>query len=231
MIRLFVTQDLSENTQIEPDVKQAHYLTHVMRLKDKEIVTVFNGRDGEWLAEIQTVSKKKTMLLVQSQSASQMYRKTCILCPAIIKKENMDLVLQKATELGATAIYPMITQRTVVRGFNVERALAIVREACEQCERNDVPVIHEPVPLEDILDMFTSEITLVHLAERATDTTLLDKTCKPAFLIGPEGGFTDTENAQIARYPSVKRVHLGTTVLRAETAAIGVLAAWQFRLI
>ncbi len=230
MIRLFVHQDLFAGNIIIPDVKQAHYLTHVMRLKDKDIVSLFNGRDGEWEAEIQLVSKKKTVLSVQQQTVPQMERSACILCPAIIKKENMDLILQKATELGVTEIYPMITQRTVVRGFNVKRAVSIVHEACEQCERNDIPVVHEPQLLDDVLQVLGPKATIVHLAERATDSVLLDKNIVPAFLIGPEGGFADIENEKIGRCANVCRIHLGSTILRAETAAIGVLAAWQFRL-
>ncbi len=230
MIRLFVQSELLTGRVIEPDMKQAHYLTHVMRLKEKDVLSLFNGRDGEWMAEIQLCGKKKIILSVQTQIAPQMKRARCILCPAIIKKENMDLVLQKATELGVTEIYPMITQRTVVRGFNVQRAQSIIYEACEQCERNDVPILHAPQELDEILRAFDETITPVHLVERITQTTLLDKDIIPAFLIGPEGGFTDLENKKIMRNQSVKQLHLGTTILRAETAAIGVLAAWQFRL-
>ncbi len=230
MIRLYVNDDLTNGVTIEPDVKQSHYLTNVMRLKSGDVIGIFNGRNGEWTAEIQMPSKKRTILVVQNQTVPQMTRPACILCPAVIKKENMDLILQKATELGVTAIFPMITERTVVRGFNLERAESIIREACEQCERNDVPTICEPKRLDDLLQFIDKEVKIVHLVERDTSNNNLKPTDVPAFLIGPEGGFTVAENSKISRCENVCKLHLGTTILRAETAAIGVLAAWQFRL-
>lgn len=229
MIRLFTPHTLDSNCSIEPDEKQRHYLTHVMRLKEGDCLYLFNGQDGTWEATYHECGKKKIALVVQNQVASQTKRKQCILCPAIIKKENMDFVLQKATELGVTDIYPMITDRTVVRQFNQERAKLIVYEACEQCERNDIPIVHEPQPLDKILTSFDSSITLVHLAERQTQSDRLSPESIPAFLIGPEGGFTEAENKRIQQTKNVRLLHLGTTILRAETAALAILAAWQFR--
>ncbi len=229
MIRLFIPHMLDKDVCIEPDEKQRHYLTHVMRLKEGERLYLFNGQDGTWEATYHELSKKKILLNVQNQIALQAKRKQCILCPAIIKKENMDFVLQKATELGVTDIYPMITDRTVMRQFNKERAKLIVYEACEQCERNDIPVVHEPQALDKIITCFDASITLVHLAERQTHSDTLSPDIIPAFLIGPEGGFTEAENKRIQQRQNVCFLHLGTTILRAETASIAILAVWQFR--
>lgn len=230
MIRLFTPAPLQAENPIEASEKQMHYLCHVMRLTHKDIILLFNGKDGTWTAEINVIGKKRCTFIPLRQIEPQQTRATCILCPALIKKENMDLVLQKATELGATAIYPLITERTVVRTLNTERARHIIYEACEQCERNDIPHLYEPQTLPTFLNTLPTEISLIHLAERATAGTTLSPTLKPAFLIGPEGGFTETENKRIANRSDTYIVHLGSTILRAETASLAILSAWQFRL-
>ena len=230
MIRLYTSDDLNTDVFISLPEKQAHYLAHVMRLENGKQVYLFNGRDGTWVAVYQIITRKKSQLKVLHQIEQQTVRKPCILCPAVIKKENMDLVLQKATELGVTEIYPIITTRTVVRQFNLERAETIIHEACEQCERNDVPVIHAPQPLDKLLTQLDSSVTIIQLAERASHSEFLPLAIIPAFLIGPEGGFTEMENNLIRRTNKSYSIHLGTTILRAETAAIAVLASWQFQL-
>ncbi len=230
MIRLFTPHCLTADTLISPDEKQIHYLKHVMRLQEGACVALFNGKDGTWSARYHTVGKKGAQLIVTEQIADQQSRERCILCPALIKKENMDLVLQKATELGVTEIRPVITTRTVVRQLNTARGEAIITEACEQCERNDIPLLYPPQTLPALLSALTPDITVIHLAERESSSAKLSPDMIPAFIVGPEGGFTPEENALIQAHPTTRVIHLGTTVLRAETASLAVLSAWQFRL-
>lgn len=230
MIRLFVQDSLKDAATICVPEKQAHYLRHVMRLQAGEKILVFNGVDGEWCASLLYRGKKETLLMVEKQVRAQIDLKPCVLAFALIKKENTALVLQKATELGVTEIYPMITQRSVVRSLNIDRAKAIIHEAAEQCERLDVPRLHEVMPLNAFLTSLPPEITPVHLAERREAACSLSPDIFPVFIVGPEGGFTPEENRLIAQTPRIKTLHLGQTILRAETASIAVLSAWQFRL-
>ena len=230
MIRLFTPQHLTADALISPDEKQIHYLKHVMRLQEGERVALFNSKDGTWVADYHTVGKKGAQLVVTEKIAEQQNRERCILCPALIKKENMDFVLQKATELGVTEIRPVITARTVVRQMNMARGEAIITEACEQCERNDIPALYPPQTLTALLSAFTPDVTVIHLAERQASSAKLSPDMIPAFIIGPEGGFTSEENTLIQAHPATRVIHLGTTVLRAETAALATLSAWQFRL-
>lgn len=230
MIRLFTEEKLFENQTIILPEKQAHYVRNVMRLKEGENIALFNGIDGEWLSHVFYEGKKQIRLVVQEQIRQQEDLSKVILCFAIIKKENVDLILQKATELGVTEIYPMITDRTVVRGFNMERAKLILTEAAEQCERLSVPILYEPMKLSAVLKSLPTEYTPIYLAERSETTQKLSQDIIPAFLIGPEGGFSSTENQLLLKHQNIKTVHLGQTILRAETAALAVLSAWQFRL-
>ena len=221
MIRLFVQEKLSTGFSFELDEKKTHYLIHVMRLGQNDVVLLFNGKDGEFEATLIQVKKKSCTVLVGEKTKKQTSRPELILCPAIIKKENMDLVLQKTTELGVTKIFPLITDRTVVRGFNLERANLIVQEAAEQSERLDVPVIYEPIRLKDLFLNLPKDATPVFLTERGTsgEKTLFDVDV-PAFIIGPEGGFTSAEVNFVLKHQNVVPLHLGDTILRAETASI-----------
>lgn len=230
MIRLFVSLPLTKGVEILPDEKQTHYLLHVMRLKENDPILVFNGTDGEWQAILRLKNKKTVLLCPKKQTRPQNVLPSCILCPALIKRENMELVFQKATELGVTEIFPVITQRTIVRHLNRERAQAIVIEACEQSERLSCPVVHDPVPLFDLPDCLPAETHILFLSERDLPSNFISFLGVPAFLIGPEGGFTAEETQWLKNQTRVLPLHLGDTILRAETASIAVLACWQYRL-
>lgn len=230
MVRLYTSERLFAEKILIPSEKQGHYLQHVMRLTENEIVSLFNGQDGEWTAVIRFPKKKKIELHIKEQIRQQCVETDCILCFSLIKKENTDLILQKATELGVTEIYPMITERTVVRQFNLERAQTIIAEAAEQCERLTVPVIHQPQSLQTTLKQLPVNCTPVYLAERADASDDLSQIEIPAFFIGPEGGFSASENQFLSTQKNVKTVHLGHTILRAETATIAILSCWQFRI-
>lgn len=229
MIRLFVEEKLEPDLTLSLDDKKSHYLMHVMRCSDGDEILLFNGKDGEFRAKINQIAKKKYVCHMLEQTKKQQKTKPCILCPAIIKKENMDIVLQKATELGVSDIFPIITERTVVRHFNLERAKLIVAEASEQSERLDCPMVHEPVYLYDLFQKLPQDVTLFFLSERGQSDLKKQTVQTPAFLIGPEGGFTEKEVSYLLEQSCVSSIHLGTTILRAETASIAILSCWQYR--
>ncbi|MDR2901514.1 MAG: 16S rRNA (uracil(1498)-N(3))-methyltransferase [Lactobacillales bacterium] len=227
MIRLFISQKIAADILVLLDEKQHHYLCRVMRLKDGDTVSVFNSLDGEWEGKLKTVSKKETGLLPVRQIRAPLKTPDCILCPALIKKENMDLVIQKATELGATQIRPVITDHTAHRSFNLARARLIAIESAEQCERLDVPDIYLPQPLLSFLKEFPADKKLVYLSERG-QTSGNGIGGAHAFLIGPEGGFSPAEIKHLAGLDFAVPLHLGDRILRAETASIAVLSCMQF---
>jgi len=226
MIRLFIAQPLSKTTQILLNDKQNHYLLHVMRCKAGDEILCFNGQDGEWLCLLQMKTKKQICPTVTKQIRPQTNQHFCALCPALIKKDNMDFVLQKATELGVTDIYPLITDRTVHPHFNQEHARLIVQEASEQCERLTIPIIHPPVSLTQVHKLLPKSCICYYLAERAHDTQGLPAQGNLAFFVGPEGGWS-LEEISFFEKNTYHPLHFSIGILRAETACIAILACWQ----
>ena len=224
MIRLYVKDDLKKDILVELSVFQAHYLCHVMRQKEGAEIYCFNSRDGEWSAHLKCV-KKKAFLNIQKQIKKQTNLSECILCPALIKKEAMDFVWQKATELGVTQIYPIIAERSVVHKFNLDHAMSVVCEACEQCERMDVPQIMPADTLENVIKKLKDKNSIIWMSERGK-TSDFDFERVPAFFVGPEGGWTENEQRILSENADCEW-HLGQTILRAETASLSALAVYQ----
>ena len=222
MIRLFLETDIQESKNICLSDNQLHYLLHVMRQKEGDIVAVFNGCDGEWEARISELNKKKGLIQAIRQTRKQIIEKKLILCPALIKKENMDLVFQKATELGVTEIYPLVTARSVVSKLNMNRIKSLLIEAAEQCERLSIPVVHEPMKPGEFLKNLKPEIKPICLSERG-ETRLVPSQKTKAFCVGPEGGWTAEELKLFQSY-GADFLHFGQTILRAETASIVAMA-------
>lgn len=228
MIRLFTLSDLGAGQTLSLTPDHHHYLAHVMRQKPGDTVLFFNGRDGEWSGNIQALNKHDGTVCLTRQTRPQPTTDRLILCPALIKKENFDFVLQKATELGVSDIYPLHTQRTVIGKLNATRANLIVREAAEQCERLTVPTIHAPTTPTHVLTALPPETIPVFLTERGHTTAPLTAGQTYAFFIGPEGGWTPAELAAFERAGQGIFWHLGETILRAETASIAALACCRF---
>ena len=227
MIRLFVPDSLSANQPVFLSESHLHYLRHVMRRQVGDPVLLFNGRDGEWQSTLQKLDKKSGVCLPQQQTRIQVLPEKRILCPALIKKENMDLILQKATELGVSDIYPLLTERTVVSKLNLERAQSLVIEATEQSERLTVPSIHNPQKIAAVLSQLPQNVTPICLSERGQTTAPLSAGKSYAFFVGPEGGWTPAE-LTFFEQNQVLFWHLGTTILRAETASIAALSCASF---
>ena len=226
MIRLFVSSPLTENAVISLDEKSYHYLVHVMRCQDQERILCFNGHDGEWISELKFISKKSAQLLILNLNRPQTTPEYCALCPALIKKDNLDMVLQKATELGVTDIYPILSDHTVHGHFNQEHAEAVIREAAEQCERLTLPQLHSPMKLAEIMAHLPEACLCCCLSERHQDSDVLPKSGKIAFFIGPEGGWSEKEKL-FFKNKHFKFLHFDVGILRAETASIAILSCWQ----
>ncbi len=222
-IRLMVDAPLTAGNAITVTDTQAHYLASVMRAAAGDRLRLFNGADGEWQAHIETVSRKAVTLLPLHQTRPQAPPPDIILCFALLKRQKTDLVVEKATELGVSAIRPVITARTQADHVNLARLRAIATEAAEQCEGLAVPAIAEPVLLAALLQSWPPRPLYV-ADERRTAPHLRPDPGPAGLLIGPEGGFSDAEIDMIGRHDQVRRISLGARILRAETAAIAALS-------
>lgn len=226
MIRLYTHSLLQEGELISLTDNQVHYLYHVMRRTVGDEFLLFNGQDGEWLGQAEVLTKKQGQIRIIRQTQEQIQTQGPVLAMALIKKDNFDLVLQKATELGVQKIIPLLTEHTVVSKLNMERAKSILIEAAEQCERLDVPQIVEPMAFKVFLQKDVGQ--KVYLSERGQTSGCLDKHNPICFVVGPEGGWSSNEIKAFEQSDNAISLNLGRLILRAETAAIGILAAHQF---
>lgn len=226
-IRLFVDAVLAEGAEIAASPGQAHYLGTVMRRAVGAPVRLFNGRDGEWLAQITVLKRERASLAIQRQLRRQSPEPDLWLAFALLKRDATDLLTQKATELGVAALHPVVTERTTAARVNMARLKAIGIEAAEQSERLTVPEIHAPCPLAELLAFWPADRPLYAAMERAAAPLLAPASGPAGLLVGPEGGFTDRELDALARHDSVALASLGPRILRAETAAIAGLVLLQ----
>ena len=239
--RLFVSAALGpDQGDVALDPAQSHYLVNVLRLGAGAGLFVFNGRDGEWRAEIAVASKKAAALRLIERTRAQHGCPDLHLLFAPIKKTRTDFIVEKATELGASVIRPVFTRRTVAERVNAERLALIAREAAEQTERLDVPEVRAGVGLVALLRAWSDtdgQRRLVFCDEQAADGSTapaaleafqrLEPGAPWAVLIGPEGGFDAAERTALHGYDFVLPVALGPRILRADTAALAALALWQ----
>jgi len=232
-LRLFVPDALAEGGQIALAKPQAHYLGAVMRAAPGEAVLVFNGRDGEWRARIAQLTKAAAVLAVEARTRPQAPEPDLWLLAAPIKRDRIDLVAEKASELGASLLWPVFTRRTVMSRVNEERLAAHLLEAAEQCERLTVPELKSPVALDKALADWDERRPLLFLDESGEGPPLAEALAgiasgaPLALLVGPEGGFAPEERRLLAARSFTRPVSLGPRVLRAETAAIVALAVVQ----
>lgn len=220
---------LAENATIPLSVEQAHYLKTVLRRPDGAALRVFNGKDGEWLGSLTFAAKKDANVALTRQIRSQPDRALNLhLFFAPIKKDRMDFMIEKAVELGVTDFHPLLTQFTTIRDINTERMTRQIAEAAEQCERLDLPGLHDLRPWKEFLSMDEPSLTILAALEREDTPFIGSITPIPAeagLLVGPEGGFSDAEKSALLQLKWVKPVSLGAQILRSETAAIFGLSA------
>ena len=223
-IRLFVSAPLAEGGGVEVSAGQAHYLGAVMRRAIGDLVRLFNGRDGEWACRIESLRKDRVRFAVLHRTRPQIPETDLWLAFAPLKRDATDLVVQKATELGASRLLPVLTARTNAARVNEQRLVAIAIEAAEQCERLTVPSIVAPLSLGALLAGWPADRPLFAAIERAHASPLAPVRTPAGLLVGPEGGFTSAELDGLAARAFVRVASLGPRILRAETAAIVGLA-------
>jgi 16S rRNA (uracil1498-N3)-methyltransferase len=226
--RLFVRQPLSEGATIELDVAQANYLGNVLRMGPGAELLLFDGISGEWRARIAGASKKRMTLSVARRVREPETIPDVWLAFAPVKRAQTDWLVEKATELGAARLLPVMTQRTVTERVKLERLEAIAIEAAEQCGRTRLPRIDAPVSLKQLLAERDATRRLYFADEVGGEPAATAFTAGPALILtGPEGGFTDDERDCIRASPNTVPISLGPRILRAETAALAALAAWM----
>ena len=229
-IRLCVEHPLGAGQAVPLSPDQAHYLFGVMRKGVGDHIALFNGRDGEWTAEVAEAAKKRGILVCLEQAAPQQMPPDLWLIFAPIKKERTDFIVEKAAELGCARICPVQTEFTNSGRIRQDRLQAHALEAAEQCLGTFVPPVDDLVPLSKLLAgwdagrrILWADEALVGAAE-----TLADLPPGPwAILIGPEGGFSEAERAKLRALPFVTPISLGPRILRADTAAVAAVTLWQ----
>jgi 16S rRNA (uracil1498-N3)-methyltransferase len=232
--RLHVATALAGGLSIGLEPSQAHYLRTVLRLGPGAVVALFNGSDGEWKGRIDGVGKGWCSIALFEQSRVQETEPDLWLVFAPVKRGRIDFLVEKATELGVSALKPVFTRRTAVERVNLERMRANVVEAAEQTERLSVPEISEPQSLDALMARWPGNRRLLLCDESGTAppiaAALGEVAAVPgpvAVLTGPEGGFAETELDALRKLPFVSPVGLGPRVLRADTAALAALAVLQ----
>lgn len=227
--RLFVKSRLRPAAEVELEPAQAHYLINVLRCKSGDHFLLFNGEDGEWRAAMGAMTKKKATLVLAEQTRPQSEGPDLHYLFAPLKRARLDYMAQKATEMGASLLKPVITRRTVAERVNADRLLANAIEAAEQCGVLRVPEVGAPETLSEMLAAWDPARLLIFADEAAPLASPLaalaaEKPRPLAVLIGPEGGFDQEERALLLAQPFVIPISLGPRVMRADTAAVAALA-------
>jgi 16S rRNA (uracil1498-N3)-methyltransferase len=227
--RLFVDADLGAQTEVACTPAQANYLRNVLRLKPGDAILAFNGRDGEWRAEIADAGKRATTLAITEQVRTQTDGPDIDYLFAPLKRARLDYMVEKATEMGVARLRPVLTRRTTPERVNTERMLTHAIEAAEQCGILRIPLIVPPEKLERVIAGWDPARPLVFCDEDSAEacpfTALARIEPGPlAVLVGPEGGFDPGERELLSGLPFVTRISLGPRILRADTAAVAALA-------
>lgn len=228
--RLFVAEQLAAGAVVRIEGNPAHYLARVMRVQPGDVVILCDDITGEWAARVSDVGKRDVVLEVVEMLRPRESVPDLWLCPALLKKDRFDLVLEKATELGAARIQPVLTRRCVADKVNPERARAITIEAAEQCARTALPELAEPVKLDALLAGWPGGRVLFFADENGGEPAAVAFAAHKgpaAILTGPEGGFDEAERAAIRAHPDARPIGLGPRILRGETAALAALAVWM----
>lgn len=226
--RLFVRELLSEGTAVELDARQANYLGNVLRMGAGAQLLIFDGTSGEWLARIAVAGKKQMTLAVERLTRAPESVPDLWLAFAPVKRNQTDWLIEKATELGAARLIPVMTQRTVAERVRLDRLESIAVEAAEQCGRTILPQIARQVSLAQFLEQRDTNRALYFADESGGEPVANAFKPGPAVILtGPEGGFTAEERELVRGAPNAVAITLGPRILRAETAALAALASYM----
>jgi 16S rRNA (uracil1498-N3)-methyltransferase len=231
--RLFVDNALATGAEVPLDRNQANYLLNVLRVKRGDRVLLFNGRDGEWEASLARTGKRDASLAVNLRVRVQPRAGELYFLFAPLKHARLDYMVQKAVEMGASVLQPVITQHTQVARINIDRMRSNVIEAAQQCGVLNLPHVADPIPFDRVAD--DADRLLIFCDEHAelTDPVAALAAARwprgqpVSVLIGPEGGFAETERAALLKLPKVVQLALGPRILRADTAAVAALSLVQ----
>lgn len=230
-IRLFLVADLGPGAEVTLGREQAHYLVNVMRRSPGDTLGVFNGRDGEWLAEVTAAGKREVRLYCREQLREQTQPPDLWLAFAPVKKARTDFIAEKACEMGCRRVLPVFTEFTNSERVNIARLQAHAVEAAEQCGNLSVPEIADPAPLGRVLGELGDR--QIMFCDESGDGAPAEATLRAAgtgpwiVLVGPEGGFSEAEAAKLRALPAAHAVSLGPRILRADTAAVAAITIWQ----
>ena len=223
-IRLFYRESLSLNLTATLNKSQSHYLSKVMRIKENEVFSLFNG-SGEWEAKILGISKSIIEFNVTKQLRQKEYPKELWLAFSPIKSNYFNFMIQKATELGVTKFLPIIFDRTIVRKINKDRLEKIIIEAAEQSNRINVPFVEDPQSLQNFLKEKKMDLIFTDLNSENKKLRLNKLTHNPTcVIIGPEGDFSEEERKEILSFDGVQPIKINDNILRSETAVISALS-------
>ncbi len=232
--RLYVNVTFAQGVCVDLNAKQNHYIRNVLRKQRGDYLRVFNGRDGEWIARIVRLGKRNVgavleeCVRIQTSSGERFsgnkHKRSIHLYFSPIKKQRMDMLIEKAVELGVNTLHPVIMHRTVSRKINEDRISAQIIEAAEQCERMDIPTVEPIVSLGEVITSLSQPLfACIERSSKARHITDCKFGDRAAFLVGPEGGFNDAEIALINSCEKITTISLGSNILRAETASIACL--------
>jgi 16S rRNA (uracil1498-N3)-methyltransferase len=232
MQRLYVENSLVSGEAIPASQEQFNYLANVLRLSEGAEILLFNGRDGEWKSKLSFPAKKKLTVTPLAQTRPQPAHPDLVFLFAPLKVGRLDYLVQKAVEMGAGTIQPVLTQHTQVQKVGVERLQANVIEAAEQCGILSIPLVEAPLKLDALLSTWDQTRRIIYCDEDASTNNPMGKLGSIsekhlAVLIGPEGGFSEQERTQLRALPFVTAIPLGPRILRADTAAVAALAVVQ----
>jgi 16S rRNA (uracil1498-N3)-methyltransferase len=230
--RVYVTEPLAAGVTLELDAGQAHHLRTVLRLGPGAPLAAFNARDGEWLCRIGKVGRNRTSLIIERRLRGPEAESDLWLVFAPVKRARLDWLVEKATELGVSTLLPVWTRHTQSERLNLDRLRAHAVAAAEQSERLSVPELIPPQPLEAALGQWPAGRSLIVCDETGAGEPIGAVAARlgpgpAAILTGPEGGFPETELDYLGKLSFVSRAGLGPRVLRADTAALAALSAFQ----
>ena len=225
VIRLYCNQKLSLNNVIALNKTDTHYLKNVMRCKKNDQINLFNENDQEFYSKILEIKKYETILEIFELSTNTEIINDIFLIFSLVKKNKMDFIIQKATELGVRKIFPILTERSSIRDINPSRMIAIAKEASEQSNRISIPEISHLMTIQELLEEWDKKRSILYADEILKinkNLTILNRKnfVKSSLLVGPEGGFSPEENDMLKTYKYVFPISFGETILRSDTAAI-----------
>ena len=225
VIRLYCNQKLSLNKIIVLNKTDTHYLKNVMRCKEKDQINLFNENDKEFCSKILEIKKYERILKIFEFSTNTEIINDIFLIFSLVKKNKIDFIIQKATELGVRKIFPILTERSSIRDINPSRMVAVAKEASEQSNRISIPEISNLQTIHDLLEQWDEKRSILYADEILKinkNLTILDRKnfVKSSLLVGPEGGFSPEENDMLKNYKYVFPISFGETILRSDTAAI-----------